>query len=53
VKRRKLKKVKDDVVQPTKKPLSVRYAEVLRLRQAIAQAQSEATQRQVDRRAPE
>jgi hypothetical protein len=53
VSRRKPKKVKDDVGRPTKKSLCVRYAEVLRLRQAIAHAQSQATQREVDRRAPE
>jgi hypothetical protein len=41
------------VGRPTKKPLGVRYAEVLRLRLAILQTQSEAKPPQLDRRASE
>jgi hypothetical protein len=52
VKRQRSKKAKTNVGQPTKKPLSVRYAEVLRLRQAIQQTQP-AKPRQVDRPASE
>jgi hypothetical protein len=41
VKRQRPTKVRDKIGQPTKKRLGVRYAEVLRLRQMIEQAQSE------------
>jgi hypothetical protein len=52
VKRRRLKE-KKNVGQLTKKPLSVRYAEVLRLRQALLQAQSVVKPSQLDRPASE
>jgi hypothetical protein len=48
VKRRRLK-AKKNVVQLTKKPLSVRYAEVLRLRQALLQTQSAVKPSRLDR----
>ena len=53
VKRQKLTKGRICVGQPKRKPLSVRYAEVLRLRQAVLQALSEGKRPQVDRRPPE
>jgi hypothetical protein len=42
VKRQKPTKARIDVGQPTKKALSVRYAELQKLRQAVLQAESRA-----------
>jgi hypothetical protein len=49
VKRQKLTKAKIYVGPPSRKPLSVRYAEVLRLREAIMQTQSGTKQPKPDR----
>jgi hypothetical protein len=53
VKRREPKKEKTNDGRAQKPPLSVRYAEVLRLRQALLQTQLAAKPRQVDRPASE
>jgi hypothetical protein len=44
-KRQRPTKVRHKIGQPIRKPLGARYAEVLRLRQMIEQAQSEKTMR--------
>jgi hypothetical protein len=49
VKRQKLTKARIYVGPPSKKPLSVRYAEVLRLREAIIQTQAGTKQPKPDR----
>ena len=51
LKRRKLTKAKLHVA-PNEKPLSARYAELLRLRQAVVNALSEKERTQADRRRP-
>jgi hypothetical protein len=53
VKRQKLTEQRLNVGQPPKKTLGIRYAEVLRLRQAILEAQADSKRRQIDRRASE
>ena len=48
--KQKKTKIKASVAQSTRKPLGVRYAEVLKLRQAILQTQSATKSSQVERR---
>jgi hypothetical protein len=53
VKSQRLPKESLSIGRPIKKPLGVRYAEVLRLREAILQAKAESKRRQIDRRISE
>jgi hypothetical protein len=53
VRRQRPTKARIDVGQPTKKPLSVRYAELLKLRQTLLRAESRAKPPRVDRHASE
>jgi hypothetical protein len=53
VRRQRPTKARIGVGQPTKKPLSVRYAELLKLRQTVLQAETRAKPPRVDRRASE
>jgi hypothetical protein len=51
VKHQKMTKARISVEQPTRKPLSVLYAEVLRLRKLVQQTEAEQKRPQADRRA--
>jgi hypothetical protein len=53
VRRQKSMKARTKIGQPTNKPLSERYAEVVRLRQAVLRTQSELKSAQTDRRVSE